>query len=814
MLWRWLSRTIEWKTLFSMALLLFALGSVAYGLSDIIRGVDFTFLLLIMLLGMLVGWGAAALPMSGWLAAALGLFVGLEVVLLRVGRLGGQVFKVLQALGRLVWEIGRFLGQVLQEQEDIIAPGWMAFLSTLWELWQSILVLLGRAGAWLLSLPAEQTVFDPVSTALVWGFAAWLVALWAGWTVSRRSKPLAALLPAGALLANALSYTWASSTTLLSFLSATLILMAVCQHNARENRWVRVGIDFSRDLWVDLLVAASIISVVLMGAASIAPSLSIQKLIEFVEGLVESRETDTERIAQSLGLEQQPASPREVSTFEELRVTSLPRRHLIGSGPELSEQVVMIIRTGELPPALDATLLPYPPPVYYWQSLIYDRYEGRGWVTSRADLVDYGPGQAASPLEVPYHRPLRQDVRFVEDMGGILHVVGTLVAVDQEYTVAWRGPNDPFGGTVGGRGPVERYRADSLIPVATEEDLRNAEADYPFWLQRRYLQLPEVMTDRVLSLARDLTATEPTPYDRALAIEAYLRTFPYTLDVPYPPYNQEMVDYFLFDLQKGYCDYYATAMVVLARAAGLPARMVIGYLGSNYDVGEARYVISEADAHAWPEIYFPGYGWIPFEPTSGRPPLERALELDDLAWLGPDETAFEPLVPADSSRGLNLWPWLLGIVGAVGALLARTGIDALALRLRLPAATVAALYRRLWRHARRLGVKTCDGDTPYEFIEAFERRLEEIKEDRPGEAALLQPAHQEARFLIELYVRQQYTPMPVERAGQGLAIATWWRLRWRLWLAWLLRKSRRERLAALTAERSGDRSQRQTLPPL
>jgi transglutaminase-like putative cysteine protease len=81
----------------------------------------------------------------------------------------------------------------------------------------------------------------------------------------------------------------------------------------------------------------------------------------------------------------------------------------------------------------------------------------------------------------------------------------------------------------------------------------------------------------VLALARDLTATEPTPFDRARAIEAYLRTYPYTLDLPSPKLDRDVVDYFLFDLRQGYCDYYATSMVVLARAAGLPARLAVGY---------------------------------------------------------------------------------------------------------------------------------------------------------------------------------------------------------------------------------------------
>ena len=80
-----------------------------------------------------------------------------------------------------------------------------------------------------------------------------------------------------------------------------------------------------------------------------------------------------------------------------------------------------------------------------------------------------------------------------------------------------------------------------------------------------------------------------------------------------------MVDYFLFDLKEGYCDYYATSMAILARAAGLPSRLVVGYASGDYDPANNRYVVTEADAHSWVEIYFTGRGWVEFEPTASLP---------------------------------------------------------------------------------------------------------------------------------------------------------------------------------------------------
>jgi len=145
---------------------------------------------------------------------------------------------------------------------------------------------------------------------------------------------------------------------------------------------------------------------------------------------------------------------------------------------------------------------------------------------------------------------------------------------------------------------------NSGLPLAGPEQLRSAGNDYPDWIRETYLKLPEGLPQRVRNLALDLTATQPTAYERALAIERYLRTIPYSLDIPIPPGERDLVDYFIFDLNKGFCDYYASAMVVLARAAGLPSRLVVGYCERTYQPETGSFVVTEADAHSWPEVVF------------------------------------------------------------------------------------------------------------------------------------------------------------------------------------------------------------------
>jgi hypothetical protein len=130
-----------------------------------------------------------------------------------------------------------------------------------------------------------------------------------------------------------------------------------------------------------------------------------------------------------------------------------------------------------------------------------------------------------------------------------------------------------------------------------------------------YLKIPYEMPKRVKDLALSITDSETNNFDRAKAIEKYLSTtFSYTLTPGDSPADRDFVDYFLFDKKEGYCVYFASAMVILARSIGLPARYVEGFVLPSKSKGNV-YEITNRQAHAWPEIYFEGFGWVAFEPT-------------------------------------------------------------------------------------------------------------------------------------------------------------------------------------------------------
>ncbi len=135
-------------------------------------------------------------------------------------------------------------------------------------------------------------------------------------------------------------------------------------------------------------------------------------------------------------------------------------------------------------------------------------------------------------------------------------------------------------------------------------------------VRQAYLQLPASVEPRVYQLAQQLTQSEKNDFDKAAALCAYLQSsFPYTMNQRVPPLTRDFVSWFLFDEQQGYCTSFASSLCVLARCAGLPARYIEGYAAIPDSDGIAR--VTQQYAHAWSEIYFPGFGWLTFDPTPG-----------------------------------------------------------------------------------------------------------------------------------------------------------------------------------------------------
>ncbi len=313
------------------------------------------------------------------------------------------------------------------------------------------------------------------------------------------------------------------------------------------------------------------------------------------------------------------------------------------------------------------------------------------------------------------------------------------------------------------------YQLTASVSSAEPEQLRTGGEEYAPWLWARYTQLPEDMPPRVADLARQITAGAETPYDKAAAVEQYLKSnFTYNLAIDPPSFGADGVDYFLFESREGYSEYFGSAMTVLMRSLGVPARMTTGYTTGNLADGSHIYVVTDRHSHGWTEVFFPGYGWIPFEPTPGRdiplaiPPEEQARralaagdssDIDDLLCeIEEDCLDFEDGLEdsdlvADNATGTgwtntarSFLPWIVGASAAAVALALVAG--ALWRWLLAPPSDVPGAYRRLRRLGRFASVPLREHQTPNQWAGAL--------------AAVVPERGHEIGRIVNAYARHRY----------------------------------------------------------
>jgi transglutaminase-like putative cysteine protease len=280
----------------------------------------------------------------------------------------------------------------------------------------------------------------------------------------------------------------------------------------------------------------------------------------------------------------------------------------------------------------------------YWKVGAYDRYTGDGWVRTGG----------SEPYERQLPPPEADDLRSIRQRFEAESEVATMPA-------AWKPARLEFGGDratvtdLEGLEPTEEfspgegYTVLSLVPETSTEELRTAGTDYPTWIEDRYLQLPESTPDRLGRFTSNLTAEADSPYEQAVVIERWLESNKaYSLDVDRP--GGDVASGFVFGMDRGYCTYYATAMVTMLRSQGVPARFVVGYT-TGQQVAEDRWLIRGLDSHAWVEVYFPDVGWVQFDPTPAAP--RGQAERDTIQTAR--ESGFEG-VDTDESRDLTPTP--------------------------------------------------------------------------------------------------------------------------------------------------------------
>ncbi len=550
---RQLRRVVFNRTWLLLLFLIVALSSAFFGLSKVISGMEKVPWVLILSLGILVGWALAATRLKTPWAILLIVLLGIFFSTIFFAQLGKPVLAFLRSSLLFSKELWYWNRSSLPESQSLFLA-WQ-------EIWMSLSVLFFHLQRWAASAVRSEWIVNPIATGLLWSLLFWLAAAWAAWAVRRYRHPLAGLAPIGLLLAFLLNYTGSDTLSLLSFIGALLFLMAFTHLDANELRWVRQKTDFASDISFDLGVTALLLTfvvVMLAAAATILPTATLDLIEDLTNRWRYGSSEDNSSIARSLGIEPHPEKAIAMSQWVK---GGLPREHLLGSGPELSQRVVMSVKVlGQ--PARTGASSETTPPHYYWRSLTYDQYNLQGWSASFSEETAHLPKSPLTNIADQVGSPVTVEVSAVEDLGGLLYAPGELVTTDHNFIVAKRPIPQPRDGMPYARGnsvidifgakiTSSTYQVDALVNTPSIIRLRTTSSGYPDWIRQRYLTLPTTLPDRVISLALELTRDAYNPYDKAVAIETYLRTIPYSLDIPAPPLGRRRRRLLPFRSQKG-----------------------------------------------------------------------------------------------------------------------------------------------------------------------------------------------------------------------------------------------------------------------
>ncbi|HIN36625.1 MAG TPA: hypothetical protein EYM77_03075 [Dehalococcoidia bacterium] len=334
----------------------------------------------------------------------------------------------------------------------------------------------------------------------------------------------------------------------------------------------------------------------------------------------------------------------------------------------------------------------------------------------------------------------------------------------------------------------EPYEVTSAISSAGPEELRGASSKYPAWVQERYLQLPLDLPQRVNDLAARVVGGVHTPYDKASAVEDYLRSnYPYNLRVDPPPFNADGVDHFLFTLREGYSEYFGSTMAVMLRTVGVPARLAVGYTTGDEIGEEDLFSVTDSHSHAWVEVYFPDFGWIPFEPTPGeslpgvyQPGAERpeaheggqayVEPFDDACFDGLEdcfnqnltESNFEFSIETDEDSSIiDLWPWLVSVLA--GLAVAGGSVRWLWGRFLAMPNDARIAFRRMSTLASLASAGPTEFQTPYQFGYRLQEALPAQKTP--------------VSIIVAAYVRNRYGNKNSTDSDRRVLAVAWQRLR-------------------------------------
>ncbi len=660
---------------------------------------------------------------------------------------------------------------------------------------ERVLDLIFRQVQWLNKAIGGGTSRDGLIFILQTSGIFWLLGYTAAWYTFRKPRVWAVVLPTGVVLLSVVYYYYGTKPLALYLVVyALLALLYIARTHlvAREKEWRRASVRYERlEMQIGFLRAGFLVAIFAVLVAWTAPALGASASVgDALYGANKpwSRFQDTwTRLFASLRSYGSGAN----DPYQDSLVLGGPRT--VGNDP------VMDIFVSEQ--------LPY----IYWHAVALDTYDGQGgWSVANQDTVLHMPDDGV--LNTPFvnaRRVITQTVVTYMNNSSTVYGAPSLIGANQQVFVDFNRDEQGAMEVQGLRARYvlragDNYNVVSQVSTANAADLRAASTDYPAWVSEVYLQMPEGITEETRQLAAELTDPHDNVYDKAWAVQTWLReNITYNDQIDAPPDDVEPVHYTLFTSREAYCTYYASAMAMMLRSVGIPARIVNGYAQGEFRPDSNSYRVKASDAHTWVEVYFPQYGWIQFEPTasipvvvrpenaaaaaagplstSALPPGRDELLPDDDLGLG--ETPNLPEAPPEEQVGAGLLStdtlgWVIrGTIGV--ALLAIAGLTMLfANRYNQKIErNVEKSYGRLESWARWLGISFRPVHTPYERADML--------------AMAIPDGRSPIRNLTRQYVLRMFSP---RRNGDEAFDP---RMEWRVLRPMLLRESIRMRLRRL-----------------
>ena len=622
---------------------------------------------------------------------------------------------------------------------------------------ERIFDLLSRQVDWLQKLRDGGTSRDGIVFVIQTTGVFWLLGYLAGWYTFRRPHVWRVIIPTGVVLLSVVYY-YNGPKPLLIYLAIytllALLFVAITYLTGEERRWRSEAVRYDRAIQFDFLRAGLMAALLALLMAWSLPGLKantgFSEALTTAGGPWRSFQDTWTRLFSSLRSYGAGTS----DPYQDTMVLGGPRT--------VGNTLVMDVRVSQE--------LPYG---VYWQAIAYDSYLDGGWRVVENDVEPVTHFPEDGPLNLPNvqgREVITQTVTNYLPNSSFIYAAPEVLSTDKQMLVDATYDVDSRALVTALRSRFilrqgDQYQVASRVSTADATSLRAASTVYPQWVQDRYLQLPDTLTPRTLDLAAQLTTGYANPYDKAIAVRDYLRTnIDYNDQIAAAPEGVEPLDYVLFELQEGYCTYYASAMAVMLRSQGVPARVVSGYALGEYDPLAQNYRVRAVNAHTWVEVYFPNYGWIHFEPTQSIPVVERPTTATDGALTPP--VPLSNAVPfgldeelADVERADGLLdgvgdqanrglladvPWWQVAIGVTLLLIAGTAIWAANRYNRGIEGDVGRSYLRLGEWARFLGIPWRTTQTPYEQADAL--------------VAVVPQGQQSIRNLTRQYVLRLFSP--------------------------------------------------------